>query len=129
MLSLVVLCLSALAASSPIPPARRAQVGQGSLAARDSPLSDGVALIDTVNKWRGNYGLPLLAWNDQVRNTKWKNCSWTLITISSSLGTLRRPVPIMGEALSMVSFTSSSLAQWPKSWPAVCKPTVATCRE
>ena len=63
----VVSFLTALVASNPIP-ARQ-------LKARDPPLSDGVSLLDTANKYRVAYGINTLRWDDGVRLAR------TLITL------------------------------------------------
>lgn len=43
--------------------------GGGNCGAQDtSPLSDGVSLLTTINKWRGIYSLPCLQWDDKLAN-------------------------------------------------------------
>ena len=59
MLTVAILSLlTALAASNPIP-ARK-------LETRGPPLSDGVSVLDTANKYRAAYGLNALRWDDGV---------------------------------------------------------------
>lgn len=51
--------LAALVAASPISVPNK-------LVARDPPLSDGVSILDTINKYRDAYSLNELTWSDDV---------------------------------------------------------------
>ncbi len=58
---------------TPLPPtahpATEAEVGESD----GSPLSDGISILKTINKWRTIYGLPLLTWDHQLELHAQKN--------------------------------------------------------
>lgn len=57
--AIILSALAVLAATSPIGAPKR-------LVVRDPPLSDGVSILDTINKYRDLYGLNEFTWNDDV---------------------------------------------------------------
>ena len=125
---ILLLVLLALATSSPIPPARHPQTVPNALSVRDDQ-SDGINIIDIVNKWRGIYGLPTLNWDGQVRNGLGKDVPSITDIVPSSSETLLKLALTMEGAPLMASSTSSILPLWLRSWQAACKPTVAICME
>ena len=55
---IVLSLLASLAVSGPVPTRK--------LQARDPQASDGVSVLDTINKYRAAYGLNNLSWDDGV---------------------------------------------------------------
>ena len=54
------------------PPAAKPVASPAPAPASGGPTSGGVSLIDTVNKWRKNYGLSTLDWDDQLADNALK---------------------------------------------------------